>query len=98
MARRIGSYFAWAAGMSPSVDPVRSDPKIPGAADVVIIGGGIIGASAAYFLARKGVSVALVEKGRIGGEQSSRNWGFVRQQGRDKAEVPLIKESLAIWG
>ncbi len=47
---------------------------------------------------RKGISVALIEKGRIAGEQSSRNWGFVRQQGRDKAEIPLIKESLAIWG
>jgi glycine/D-amino acid oxidase-like deaminating enzyme len=65
---------------------------------VVVIGGGIIGCAAAYFLARRGISVALVEKGRIAGEQSSRNWGWCCQQGRDKAEIPLIKESLAIWG
>jgi glycine/D-amino acid oxidase-like deaminating enzyme len=84
--------------MSPPVQPVQSDDRLPARADVVIIGGGIIGCSAAYFLARKGISVALLEKGRIAGEQSSRNWGWCRQQGRDQAEIPLSKESLAIWG
>ena len=84
--------------MSPPVDPVRSDETLPAIADVVVVGGGIIGCSAAYFLAKKGHRVALIEKGRIGGEQSSRNWGWCRQQGRDKREIPLIKESLAIWG
>ena len=64
----------------------------------MIIGGGIIGASAAYFLAKKGLSVALIEKGRVAGEQSSRNWGWCRQQDRDEAEIPLIKESLRLWG
>jgi glycine/D-amino acid oxidase-like deaminating enzyme len=64
----------------------------------VIIGGGIIGTSAAYYLAKRGHSVALIEKGRVGGEQSSRNWGWCRQQDRDPAEIPLIKESLALWG
>jgi glycine/D-amino acid oxidase-like deaminating enzyme len=84
--------------MSPPVNPVFSDDKLPVRADAVVIGGGIIGCAAAYFLARRGISVALIEKGRIAGEQSSRNWGWCRQQGRDKAEIPLIKESLAIWG
>ena len=84
--------------MSPPVNPVISDDKLPARADVVVIGGGIIGCAAAYFLALRGISVALIEKGRIAGEQSSRNWGWCRQQGRDKAEIPLIKESLAIWG
>lgn len=83
--------------MSPPVDPVQSDPKLPKSADVVIIGGGIIGAATAYYLAKRGMSVALVEKGRIAGEQSSRNWGWCRQQDRDRAEIPLIKESLRIW-
>src|SRR5262252_6744212 len=83
--------------MAPPVDPVRSDDTLPARADVVIIGGGIIGTSAALFLAQKGISVALVEKGRIAGEQSSRNWGWCRQQDRDRAEIPLIKESLRIW-
>ncbi len=42
-------------------------------ADVVIVGGGIVGCSAAYYLARAGVQVVLIEKGEIAGEQSSRN-------------------------
>ena len=74
-----------------------ADNPLPEAADVVVIGGGIIGSSTAYFLARAGVSVALFEKGRIAGEQSGRNWGWVRQQCRSPVELPLMIESLAIW-
>ncbi len=70
---------------------------VPSKADVVVIGGGIIGVSTAWFLAKQGVSVAVCEKGHIAGEQSGRNWGWVRQQGRDAREMPMIVESLAIW-
>jgi glycine/D-amino acid oxidase-like deaminating enzyme len=70
---------------------------LPPAADVVVIGGGIVGACAAYYLARRGVKVALVEKGRIGAEQSSRNWGWCRQQNRDARELPMATTSLALW-
>ena len=66
-------------------------------AQVVVIGGGIVGCAAAYYLAKRGVAVNLYEKGTIAGEQSSRNWGFVRQQGRDPAELPLMMESNKIW-
>ncbi|SLN76122.1 NAD(P)/FAD-dependent oxidoreductase [Oceanibacterium hippocampi] len=83
--------------MSPPVDPVVPSKGFPEKADVVVVGGGIIGASAAYELAKRGLQVALCEKGRIGAEQSSRNWGYCRQQGRDPAELPLIVESLRIW-
>jgi glycine/D-amino acid oxidase-like deaminating enzyme len=83
--------------MSPPVDAVKNDEKPPASVDVVIIGGGIIGCVAAYNLAKKGRKVAVVEKGRVGGEQSSRNWGWCRQTGRDTREIPLIKESLALW-
>ena len=83
--------------MAPRVDPVQSDEVLPARADVVIIGGGIIGTSAALFLAEKGVSVALCEKGHIAGEQSSRNWGWCRKMGRDPRELPLIIESLRLW-
>ncbi len=83
--------------MRPQVDIVNSDTNLPEEADVVVIGGGIIGVSTAWTLARRGLSVVLCEKGRIGGEQSSRNWGFCRQQGRDPRELPLIIESLRIW-
>jgi len=74
--------------------PPESCPEV---ADVVIIGGGIVGVSTAWFLARQGVSVALCEKGFIAGEQSGRNWGWVRIQGRDPREVPMAIESLRIW-
>ena len=71
--------------------------SIPTKADVVIIGAGIVGTSAAYFLSKIGLSVVLCEKGKVAGEQSSRNWGFVRQQGRDPAEIPAIIRSVKIW-
>lgn len=83
--------------MGPYVDPVTADAALPARADIVIIGGGIIGAAAALTLASRGVSVILCEKGRIAGEQSSRNWGWVRQCGRDAREMPLITESLRLW-
>jgi glycine/D-amino acid oxidase-like deaminating enzyme len=83
--------------MGPEVDPVAVDEAMPQRVDVVIVGGGIIGTSAALFLAQKGVSVALCEKGHIAGEQSSRNWGWVRKMMRDPRELPLIIESLRLW-
>jgi glycine/D-amino acid oxidase-like deaminating enzyme len=66
-------------------------------ADVVIVGGGIVGCATAYFLARRGVRAAVVERGAVPGEQSRKNWGFVRQQGRDPHELPLMVESNRIW-
>jgi glycine/D-amino acid oxidase-like deaminating enzyme len=83
--------------MSPHVDPVASDAALPARTGVVIIGGGIIGACAALSLAEKGHAVVLCEKGRIGGEQSSRNWGWCRTMGRDADEIPLAIESLRLW-
>lgn len=83
--------------MSPPLNHIPSDARLPAQADVVVIGGGVIGVSAAYHLAKKGHSVALVEKGHVGGEQSSRNWGWCRQQGRVRAEIPLAREALRLW-
>ena len=77
--------------------PVRFGAALPPRADVVVIGGGVIGVMTAWFLRERGLSVVLCEKGRIAGEQSSRNWGWVRQQGRDPGELPIMVESLAIW-
>ncbi len=69
----------------------------PSDADVVVIGGGVIGVCTALFLARAGKRVVLLEKGRIAGEQSSRNWGWIRQQGRDPDELPIMVEAGRLW-
>lgn len=71
--------------------------SIPTSADIVVIGAGIIGISTAWFLARQGINVVVCDKGHVAGEQSGRNWGWVRKQGRDIREMPMIVESLRIW-
>lgn len=81
----------------PYVTPVYGDPELPRQVDVVVIGGGIVGTSTALELAERGLRVALCEKGGIGKEQSSRNWGWVRISRRDPREVPLMAEALRIW-
>jgi glycine/D-amino acid oxidase-like deaminating enzyme len=77
--------------------PVQFSAPQPAAADTVIIGGGVIGVMTAWYLAKAGQKVVLCEKGRIAGEQSSRNWGWVRQQGRDPAELPIMIEANRTW-
>lgn len=83
--------------MSAPLQNIESSQSAPQQADVVVIGGGIVGVSTAYYLARRGVKVVLLEKGRIGAEQSSRNWGWCRQQNRDARELPISTKSLALW-
>jgi glycine/D-amino acid oxidase-like deaminating enzyme len=83
--------------MGPYVDSVISDEAIPVTTGVVVIGGGIIGTFAALTLASRGIPVVLCEKGYIACEQSSRNWGWCRQAGRDEREMPLIVQSLQLW-
>ncbi|QIG47947.1 FAD-binding oxidoreductase [Nordella sp. HKS 07] len=78
-------------------DHVYSDTDIPKKTTVAIIGGGIIGVATALELAERGVDVTLLEKGVIAGEQSSRNWGWCRQMGRDPREIPLILTALEAW-
>ncbi|MEX0340520.1 MAG: NAD(P)/FAD-dependent oxidoreductase [Arenibacterium sp.] len=81
----------------PTLPPFETDHRLPPRVDVVVIGGGIIGVSTALELAERGVSVLLCEKGQIAGEQSSRNWGWVRLSQRDVRELPLMVESVRIW-
>ncbi len=78
-------------------NPVRFEDELPEACDVVIIGGGVIGIFAALYLARSGLKVTVCEKGRIACEQSSRNWGWIRQHGRDRAELPIMMEASRLW-
>ncbi|MBT9385117.1 FAD-binding oxidoreductase [Pseudooceanicola sp. CBS1P-1] len=77
--------------------PIVTQDLPPESADCVVIGAGIVGVSTAYWLARAGQRVVLVEKGRVGAEQSSRNWGWCRQQNRDARELPLSTQSLGLW-
>jgi glycine/D-amino acid oxidase-like deaminating enzyme len=83
--------------MGPDINKVESDSTLPPQADVVVIGGGVIGLTSALFLAARGVKVVLVEKGGIACEQSSRNWGWCRQSARDPREFDLIREALRLW-
>ncbi len=77
--------------------PVQFTARLPPKADTIVIGGGVIGVMTAWYLAKAGQKVVLCEKGRVAGEQSSRNWGWVRQQGRDPAELPIMIEANRIW-
>ncbi len=83
--------------MITAATPIAFSDRLPAAVDVVIIGAGIVGTSTAWYLAQRGAKVLLCEKGRVAGEQSSRNWGWVRQQGRDSAELPIMMEANRIW-
>jgi sarcosine oxidase subunit beta len=67
------------------------------ASDVAIIGGGLIGAWTAYFLAKRGQRVTLLEKGRIGAQSSGVNFGNLRLQGRHPAQYPLSLRSQELW-
>ncbi|MFK8253073.1 NAD(P)/FAD-dependent oxidoreductase [Ancylobacter terrae] len=59
---------------------------------VVIVGGGVTGLSAAWWLARSGVEVTLLEKGIVGFEASGRNGG-----GCTHYQSPLFHEEQRLW-
>lgn len=65
--------------------------------DVAIIGGGLMGASAALFLRQRGLSVTLLETDKIGRQASGTNFGNVRRQGRAIFQLPLANRASAIW-
>ncbi|MDP2120855.1 MAG: FAD-binding oxidoreductase [Hoeflea sp.] len=80
-----------------AASPIRFSDPLPGEVDVVVIGGGVIGIMSALYLNRLGLSAFVVDKGRVAGEQSSRNWGWIRQLGRDEAELPVMMEASKLW-
>ncbi len=77
--------------------PVPTASAFPASTTVVVIGGGIVGMTAALTLAERGVPVVVLEKGRVGLEQSSRNLGWVRKMGRAAPDVPLAQASDRLW-
>ncbi|MFT8275261.1 NAD(P)/FAD-dependent oxidoreductase [Kerstersia gyiorum] len=76
--------------------PVAGDDTLPASADVVIVGAGMIGVATALYLAERGLSVVICEKGVIAGEQSSRAYGQVTSYGLDGV-TELIQHSKYLW-
>lgn len=66
-------------------------------ADVVIIGGGLMGVATAFFLRRRGVSVIVLERGLVGQQASGTNFGNVRRQARFLPQLPLANRAHGIW-
>jgi sarcosine oxidase subunit beta len=65
--------------------------------DVAIIGGGLVGTWTAYFLRKRGHSVAVIEKGPVGSQASGVNFGNVRIEGRHPTEFPLALRAIEQW-
>ena len=66
-------------------------------AEIVVIGGGVSGLSSAYYLAKAGKDVIVVEKGMVGGEASGRNGGMISERTDEPALIPLAVESVRLW-
>ena len=65
--------------------------------DALVIGGGILGATAAYYLARRGVSVLLAEKGALGGDATSTSTAGITLQYRTPERLPLYLAAARYW-
>lgn len=65
--------------------------------EVLIVGGGIVGTTTAFFLRRRGQSVRLLERGLTGQQASGVNFGGIRRQGRALAQLPLANRALTTW-
>lgn len=83
--------------MAPAIQPVTTSSGIPADTTVVIIGGGIVGLTAALCLAERGIPVTVLEKGNIAAEQSSRNLGWIRKTSRAADDVPLAQAADRLW-
>ncbi len=75
--------------MPPKITPIHTAAELPKQTTVVIIGGGIVGLTAALTLAERHVPVVVLEKGRFVGEQSSRNLGWIRKTNRAEDDVRM---------
>ncbi|MDB6454312.1 NAD(P)/FAD-dependent oxidoreductase [Falsirhodobacter sp. 20TX0035] len=64
---------------------------------VIVLGGGLMGTATAFFLARRGVAVTLVERGRVGAGATVASFGNVRRSGRHLSQLPLARRSLTLW-
>ena len=78
-----------------SVGPAPSG--FPSHADVVIIGGGVMGTSAAFHLAEAGVDVVLVERDQLASGSTSKAAGGIRAQFSDELNIKIAMRSLAAF-
>ena len=83
--------------MAPVIKSVNTSDHLPASTQIVIIGGGMVGLSAALTLAERNIPVVVLEKGRLAGEQSSRNLGWVRKTSRLAEDVPLALAADKLW-
>ena len=72
----------------------RSVSAPPGSASVVIVGGGVVGTSAAFHLAEAGADVVLIERASLGSGSTSKAAGGVRTQFSDVLNIEIAKRSL----
>ena len=66
-------------------------------ADVIVIGGGIMGTSTAFFLRQRNRSVILLERGLTGQQASGVNFGGIRRQGRALPQLAMANRALRTW-
>lgn len=83
--------------MTKKLESLDTADALPESTKVVIIGGGIVGVSAALTLAERNIPVVLIEKGQIACEQSSRNLGWIRKTSRHAHDVPLAQAADKLW-
>src|SRR5438552_13360135 len=72
-------------------------PDLPREAEVVVVGGGCMGASIAFHLARRDVDVVLLEKGHVAGGATGHSGALVRQHYEARIGIRLARESLAFF-
>jgi sarcosine oxidase subunit beta len=65
--------------------------------DAIVIGGGLMGTASAFFLARRGLRVTLIERGFIGAGATVASFGNIRRSGRHLSQLPLAHRALALW-
>jgi sarcosine oxidase subunit beta len=66
--------------------------------DVLVLGGGLMGTTTAFFLRQHGLSVTLLERELVGRQASGTNFGNVRRQGRALHQMPLANRARDVWG
>nr|HEX4319126.1 FAD-binding oxidoreductase [Kofleriaceae bacterium] len=79
--------------------PTLADPDrpLPERCEIAIVGGGVMGLSIAYHLARRGLTdVVVLERGYLAEGASGRNGGGVRQQWATEMNIRLMQDSVEL--